>query len=298
LSPYTFLVAGKIDLSVEVCSDGRYSVAPLELKTGKKRAAGIGYHLGQLFIYTLLMADRYGTLLTKLVSVNVSPTWLLDLGVGIDKGLLYYLGEQMLLSAPCGPEISSLLMRRNELAHYLHTRTMPAPFGRLHVCERCPQLEICMLVHKAAESGTVETSGVGALFDEKTRHVSEGHLRFMAKWDRLIDLELGENGQTRKEIWTLPSAAREKLGRCIGNLMLERREDGVSGYCYRFRKRLAGGGVAVSAQAAPTLSPYSPTPSQAVATTQGLTVGDFVVLSTEDGHYGLAQGYLSVLQLP
>lgn len=62
-APYARL-AGKIDVSVEVASiDGRMRfVAPLELKGGKKHGSdGSVYHKAQVYLYMLLMTERYRT---------------------------------------------------------------------------------------------------------------------------------------------------------------------------------------------------------------------------------------------
>ena len=44
---------------------------------------------------------------------------------------------------------------------------------------------------------------------------------YFAHWTRLIDLESREGEDTVREIWTIPSAERELLGKCVPQLILK-----------------------------------------------------------------------------
>lgn len=141
-----------------------------------------------------------------------------------------------------------------------------------------------MVVHKSSEGGTVESSGLGDTFTRTTAHVSEEHAAFLRLWDRIVDLEAAEN--VRQQPWLHTSAEQERRGRCLADMVLERQEAAAGAFLYTFRKRLS------------PLEQASPTSQSSRTSLLDLfeaTRGDFVTLSTEDGHYGVARG--SIVEL-
>ncbi|KAL1918139.1 uncharacterized protein VTP21DRAFT_3405 [Calcarisporiella thermophila] len=260
-----FGLKGNIDASIQVEEqDGTRRTAPFELKTG--RSSKVMSHRAQTLLYTLLMSDRYDTDITS--------------------GILYYLktGETIRIRA-VRDEIRGIIIGRNEVAqHIVNKAKLPAMIKNLHECQKCYTMDACLLFHKAIERGTAISSGLGALFDRKTAHLEERHVTFFEKWERLISLEEGELVRSRREIWNMHSSDREKLGRCWSNLYLVEQaqlsKTGVSRFSYKFRRRVPTNkeGVQLS-----FLNSY-------------INVGDPIVVSSEDGHYALAIGFVTSLQ--
>jgi DNA replication ATP-dependent helicase Dna2 len=54
---------------------------------------------------------------------------------------------------------------------------------------------------------------LGEVFNDKTEHLTQKHALFFEKWEKLISLEEQDLARFRREIWTLTSEMREKLGR-------------------------------------------------------------------------------------
>ncbi|SJX65083.1 related to DNA2-DNA helicase [Sporisorium reilianum f. sp. reilianum] len=217
------------------------SVVPLELKTGRAEVVSTE-HRAQTMLYTLMMSDRYG--------------------VRVSDGLLYYSksGELHRISRSRN-EVRSLIIGRNELAHYLRhdasrlrkpkveeaeeeaAPVLPPTIDSEHKCRRCYAVDGCMLFRRAVEN-VVEPSeanvgdigGGGAsrtgkvlarrtpiadVFEQKTDHLTDVHLDFFRKWDRLLNLEEEDAVRIRREMWTMTAEQREKVGRCFGNMRLD-----------------------------------------------------------------------------
>uniref|UniRef100_V5EZ47 DNA replication ATP-dependent helicase/nuclease DNA2 n=2 Tax=Kalmanozyma brasiliensis (strain GHG001) TaxID=1365824 RepID=V5EZ47_KALBG len=210
------------------------SVVPLELKTGRAEVVSTE-HRAQTMMYTLMMSDRYG--------------------VRVDDGLLYYSksGELHRISRSRN-EVRSLVIGRNELAHYLRhdmtrlrkpdagasnepVQVLPPTIDSEHKCRRCYAVDGCMLFRRAIED-VVEPSEVARsapksgrmlsrrtpiadVFEQKTEHLTNIHLEFFRKWDRLLNLEEEDAVRFRKEMWTMTAEQREKVGRCFGNMRLD-----------------------------------------------------------------------------
>ena len=105
-------------MSVEAkTADGRF-VAPLELKGGKRHGQESSiFHKAQVYLYMLLMAERYR-----------QP---------VDKGLLFYLAEQMEGLKKDANVLRSLIVNRNQVARHLATNTLPPPIRDSYQCSRC-----------------------------------------------------------------------------------------------------------------------------------------------------------------
>ena len=147
------------------------------------------------------------------------------------------------------------------------------------------QQSLCMVVHKATEAGTSASCGIGdEAWERLTGHVSDEHATFLRAWDHIVDLEAAE--YVREQPWLHTSAEQEKRGRCLSDMVLERQEVSNGAYLYHFRKRL------VQPDAA---SPTSQSSRTSLLDLFEVTRGDFVSLSTEDGHYGVARGSVADL---
>ncbi|KAF9939937.1 Tripartite DNA replication factor [Mortierella alpina] len=295
-----FGLKGKIDASVQVIvktskknegAEGvetRILTVPFELKTGKK--SNVVSHRAQTMLYTLLMTDRY----------DVDVQW----------GLLFYLktGEFIRVPAP-HDEIRTILMQRNEIAFYEEQKLALPPMAKsTSTCRRCFSFSSCTVLHKLLEDGTGETSGIGTMFDEATDHLNETHAEFMRKWNRLLALEQGDVAKFQSQIWTMLSAERLAAGNCFSNLQLiEELDDNgrdihdrrgselasvaaFTGHRYRFKL------------STPMASPSQQTLSQTLRggntlLSSNISVGDPIVVSSENQHYALAIGQVLDLSL-
>ncbi|CAM6090769.1 unnamed protein product [Calypogeia fissa] len=207
-------------------------------------------------------------------------------------GLLYYLHTNQTQGVEAHPpELAGLMMQRNEHAHNLlkasFNQHLPPMLQDSQKCQTCQQLDICTIYHKAQEGGTQHSSGLGELFERSTSHLSKSHLHFFQQWDRLIDLEARKGFASHSEIWRMPSGKREEQGRCISSLVLDTSEENdneqrssKNSFDYRFRRATSNGET----------SSHVTQSSQTSLQSRSFTCGDYVILSTENGHSGVAGG--------
>ena len=181
-------------------------------------------------------------------------------------------------------ELRHMIMQRNELACYIRERlSLPLMLKNSHQCSRCYAKTTCFLYHKLLEDGDGETSGMRNKFDDVCRHLTPNHQSFFKKWDQLLTQEEGEIMKFRRELWTMTSITREKVGRCFSSVVLDAaiNTDDTSGsrisrFKYVFKKYESS-------------SSFSFTESQ-------IAVGEPIVISDEKGHFALAKGYVTELQ--
>lgn len=307
---------GNVDATVQVTTasrpgapDLRNLIVPFEVKTG--RTTHSAAHRAQTALYTLLMSDRYD--------------------ISVEAGILYYLeSSAMSRIAPPLNEIRQMIQQRNRLAAYIFRARnpldnedaiedgaplpsqqntdsgLPSMLRNPYKCGRCYAQQSCFNYHALVEGGNADSAGM--IDDNKKNHSSTwkeamGHLlldgrdaaigiatrKWFAKWDRLLTFEEADQARFRKELWTMSSVDREAAGRCFGRLHLVKdmtatstgsQFDGVEGsggkinrFTYTFAR----------AQASPGASFM-----------QGsqLTLGEPVVVSSEQGQWALANGYL------
>ncbi|KAF9434804.1 Tripartite DNA replication factor [Entomortierella beljakovae] len=295
-----FGLKGKIDASIQITlnttiknqgSSTVYSktlTVPFELKTGKK--SNVVSHRAQTMLYTLLLSDRYD--------------------INVQLGLLFYLksGEFIQVPAP-HDEMRTILMQRNEIAFYEDDKvSLPPMLKSTQVCRRCFSFSSCTVLHKLMEDGTPDTSGLGTVFEEATDHLNETHSEFFRKWNRLLSLEQGDVAKFQSQIWSMLLAERRSAGNCLGNMLLMR-ESGVppiseeggddleittSGRFARHRYKFKMG------------APHIPQSQQTLSQTlrgghsllsSNISVGDPIVVSSEQQHYALAIGHVIDMSL-
>jgi len=202
------------------------SIVPIELKTGKWRDVG---HDAQVFLYTLMIGERYGA---------VSPF-----------GVLHYTndgqneeGESKVMSTH-PRELGFLIQQRNRLAAVLHPTPEMASRDALERrshgtarigngklpkmqpqewCERCFARDECFTLHRALEAGNGETSELGELFETCTTHLTPKHEAFLRRWLHLIDLESSENLRKRATPWLSVELVNRRDGFAIDELRLLR----------------------------------------------------------------------------
>ena len=206
----------------------------------------------------------------------------MDQDVDIACGILYYMQTSEISSIrSIRHELVPMIIQRNEIASYVRQRTkLPEMLRRPYTCGKCYAATPCFLYHKLIDDGNGETSAMGDKFEDIVRHLNKEHQQFFRKWDDLLTKEEADIVKVRKELWTMQSEEREKVGRCFGDLVVEPgsfRSVEDSSKINRFRY---------------TLIKYSPKPGFTFAESQ-LVLGEPIVISDEQGHFALANGYVT-----
>ncbi|KFY38772.1 hypothetical protein V495_06389 [Pseudogymnoascus sp. VKM F-4514 (FW-929)] len=257
---------GNIDATVQVTMQDanaktrRTLTVPFEVKTGKNANAS---HRAQTALYNLLLSDRYD--------------------IDIAYGILYYMETSETIRIPAiRHELRHMIMQRNELACFVRERhaQLPPMLKKENLCNRCYAKTTCFIYHKLADDGDGETSGMKGKFDEVVKHLTPQHKEFFLKWDDLLTKEEKESLKFRRELWTMLSSEREKLGRCFSNVIIEpgsAYEEQDNPKINRFRYTLIRQDEAVNS---------SFLESQ-------ITIGEPIVISDEKGHFALANGYVT-----
>eukprot|EP00050_Salpingoeca_kvevrii_P020096 m.94370 g.94370 ORF g.94370 m.94370 type:complete len:1178 (+) comp8712_c0_seq8:100-3633(+) len=271
-----FGLKGIIDASVKLSahSHPRALNVPLELKTGKPMGMGSPEHRAQVILYTLLMSDRYAE--------------------HVNRGLLLYLkSEKMIGILAPHDDVRMLVLARNRLATYLKAWTShkyPVMIQNSFVCKRCPMLDECLFVHAAIENGDASTSGIPALFIDRTSHLDDRHLSYFKLWHNLMTLEEQTAEASKTDIWLSDPQHEEANGQCLCNLSCVQTAAGSIGPSaskaqYEFQRTAT--------------SPTSPSPTSASPAPFRITQflpGEAVVLScVSHTQYGLAIGNVAAL---
>ncbi|CZT07936.1 related to DNA helicase [Rhynchosporium agropyri] len=255
---------GNIDATVQVTmQDGkeqRTLTVPFEVKTGKNPSAA---HRAQTALYNLLLSDRYD--------------------IEIAYGILYYMETSETIRIPAiRHELRHMIMQRNELACFVRERhaQLPPMLKKENMCNKCYAKVPCFIYHKLADDGNGETSGLKAKFDEVVKHLTPKHKEFFLKWDDLLTKEEKESLKFRRELWTMLSSEREKLGRCFSNVIIEpnsahEEKDDPKINRYRY-----------------SLVKPDPPPGFSFLDSQ-IIVGEPIVISDEKGHFALANGFVT-----
>ncbi|KAF9898239.1 Tripartite DNA replication factor, partial [Lobosporangium transversale] len=220
-------------------------------------------------------------------------------------------GELIRVNAP-HDQIRAILFQRNEIAAYEEQKlSLPPMVQDSQKCGRCFSFSSCTVLHKLLEDGTAESSGLGAMFDEVTDHLSSTHAEFLRKWNRLLALEQGDVAKFQSQIWSMLSVDRQASGNCFSNLELieEPKESNnrprdlssskdiefsMSGRFARHQYRFKLG--------APPSSLSQQTLSQTLRgglslLSSNISVGDPIVVSSEGNHFALAMGYVLDMSL-
>lgn len=199
-------------------------------------------------------------------------------------GILYYLETSDTSRIPAiRNDIIHMIIKRNELACYVRDRIeLPPMLKEDFKCQKCYAQEACFLYEKLVEdgSGALLNKKAKERYDELTKSQKPADQEFMKKWDTLLTKEESDMMKFRRELWTMLSKEREKLGRCFSEVMLEpgssheeKTGQKINRYSYTFIKQQPKPG-------------FSFTESQ-------LIVGEPIVISDEQGHFALANGYVT-----
>lgn len=273
---------GNIDATIQVTMQddqgSRTLTVPFEVKTGKNSSNAA--HVAQTALYNLLLSNRYG-IYCSLESHNAILT---QTDVDIAYGVLYYLETSDISRIPAiRNNVIHMIIKRNELACYVRDRIeLPPILKEDFKCQKCYAQEPCFLYDNLVEDGKGEVLNKKAKerYDELVKPLKPSHQEFMKKWDTLLTKEETDMMKFRRELWTMLSTEREKLGRCFSNVILEpgsghQEKNGqkINRYSYTFIKQQPKPG-------------FSFTESQ-------LIIGEPVVVSDEQGHFALANGYVT-----
>ena len=196
--------------------------------------------------------------------------------------------------------MGDLLRARNLVAHYLSQSLnidgsirLPKPGGKPIVCQHCVYDRSCVFYNKAIENGSEAGSDrFRGRYDTMTNHLSPTHLEYFRLWDKLIELEQQAGAQTFA--WRLPPQEREKSGRALCSLRLEKFEElSPSLFEYTFRREGSSSHLSESDDSGEVLKQSSEDrPDRAIS---GLAPGDYVILSTMEGIVHLGRGPLRAI---
>jgi DNA replication ATP-dependent helicase Dna2 len=221
--------------------------------------------------------------MVSILPVAINPG-LTQVDVNIAYGILYYLETSDISRIPAvRNDIIHMIIKRNELAHYVRDRVeLPPVLKEDFKCQKCYAQEPCFLYDNLVEGGKGEQLNTKAKerYDELVKPLKPSHQEFMKNWDNLLTKEETDMMKFRRELWTMLSTEREKLGRCFSNVILEpgsgheeKNGQKINRYSYTFIKQ-------------------QPKPSFSFTESQ-LTIGEPVVVSDEQGHFALANGYVT-----
>lgn len=252
-----FGLRGLIDVVIEArLANGTKLVVPLEIKTGKEYIT----NRAQVSLYTLLVRDRYDVH-TDMLS------------------LVYTKTEAAYFDALKRNDLRLLVNIRNRLSQYLTYSVSRLPKIKQQAsCERCFNLTECMVLHKLADDGKAEDSGIEkSIYDGITSHLGkDSYSDFFKCWNDAISKEEGLINSFKRDLWCLSSKEREDNGgKCIGGLhVLQSIETSNHRYLYTFERDSS---------------------HRSMLLTQ-LSKHDRVILSDENGKYGLAYGFIENLR--
>ncbi|KAL7061666.1 hypothetical protein AAHC03_0874 [Spirometra sp. Aus1] len=290
-------VKGKIDMTVSCSPAGLNSskestdrplMIPFELKTG--RPSYSFEHIGQVLLYTLMLADRYADRLNTSDGMDVGTC-----------GWLAYLREpasdrhanpqNRAIIRPSAPSFRGLIQTRNRLADAVQQvisleklrssawrPSLPSHIGQMRICSSCPQQLTCGLFLNKPTIGNAE-SEVEQLLRSRCSHLSASHVEFFCHWSRLQLLEHATASRLDSVVAEIVgsnlSSTESAPPGCIRGLVLEQTsrstEPGSDDYLIRLRKN-DGNPIQLKA----------------------CSVGDFVIVSSDDGrHVGLCLATIS-----
>lgn len=258
---------GNIDATVQVTVKNgpvrRTLTVPFEVKTGKNVSEN---HQAQTMLYNLLLSDRYD--------------------IEIVYGILYYMETSLTKIIPAvRNELRHMIKQRNQLACHIRERSVQLPPMKRnkHACGKCYAQTSCFVYHRLADDGDGETSGLSEKFDQVVKHLTPTHKEFFLKWEALLTKEERESQKLRRELWTMLSHEREKLGRCFANVIIEegsasevQQNQKINRFHYTFLKEDAP-------------HAFSFVDSQ-------IAIGEPIVISDEQGHFALALGFVTAVR--
>ncbi|GMF13938.1 unnamed protein product [Phytophthora lilii] len=194
-------------------AQAKSSVLPLELKTGSKKYAGVE-HQGQVILYTLLLNERYRQRCQQGLLIYVPP---------IETNRITAMATHIRGLIMARNNYASAIAKVKAIGSFTSSQVFPPMIRNRRDCERCFQVNECVLHHAATENGTEESSGLDELFGSMTKHLSEADLSYFKQWNRLIDLEQQHAEKNLRALWLQVGLKRElaqESSTCIAHLKL------------------------------------------------------------------------------
>ena len=235
------------------------------------------------------MVSSIGQVLSSVLDERLIREWGLYSDVEVASGILYYMETSSVSRVrSLRHEIRHLLIQRNALACHLRDRLQPLPpmlNDRAHTCKKCYARVSCFVYQKLGSAGEHMGQELNPQlkedFDAVVGHLTPKHQTFFRHWDELLTREEADVFKYRRELWTMLSEERERLGRCFSNVIIQPGsivEDVDAPKIYRYQ-----------------YSFIKPTPETLVFSfmESQLTVGEPIVVSDEQGHFALANGYVT-----
>ena len=195
---------------------------------------------------------------------------------------------------------------------------LPPMIQNANLCKSCSSQAACFMYTKAEEPALGQPQGsspMAELFRSRTKHLTPADTKFFWHWDRLLDMESSEMLGNRLEVWSMSSRDRERLGKCFSHMELRQHSQGADPTIAPSPGMSNSAKAAVAAGSSPSaLDPCSPAIEQPRTSTShwyrfhtlpfpdrsprtsffdlSISKGDLVVISSEDGYYGLGQGFV------
>ncbi|RUS89795.1 hypothetical protein EGW08_002498, partial [Elysia chlorotica] len=160
---------------------------------------------------------------------------------------------------------------------------LPEPINNEQACRKCAHLLTCSIYQRSEKTELRADHAMSSLVPEALAHLGDTDLTYFLHWVLCLDVERQESEHKQlQQIWGSSSRQRESEGECISNLIITGSELGVP----ESQSFNDGQGCSL------TFSRHSSYPGSALNTV-GLTAGDMVVLSSEDGRLiALATGFV------
>lgn len=257
-----FGIKGIADVTLKANLEGDLSngqfLLPMEIKTSRPYLS----HQAQAALYSLLFKDRY--------NVDISSFL-----------LVYTLEEGSTTKHDISvPDLKSLVNLRNRISSYLQPGRRELPdLMRQQKCDNCIIQQSCMTLNFLTENGSAESSGLNeGAYELLTEHLVDKpqYAQFYKYWDNLLSKEEEFMARFNKDLWVLTASEREnEQGKALAKLVIARSSESESdkyGFHYTFQRQS-------NVQSAPMDS------SQ-------VAKYDKVIVSDENGHFALAQGFV------
>lgn len=208
------IARGTLALSSSVSASGQNATGspcliPVELKTGKWKAAQSINHRAQVILYllTILLRER-GSFVSGASGagsdiINMTHDKLPQSDeLASMEGLLLYLGSleaaRVDVISPAWDEIKGLVLSRNNLAQYLGAikpaaniklMQLPPMHSDQRECTYCFQAAECMTYKAIQDDGPTPPGVQTDLFDFSLRHISPLYLSYIRHWESMLALE-------------------------------------------------------------------------------------------------------------
>ena len=287
-------------------------VTPFEVKTGRTTQSPA--HRAQTALYTLLLSDRYDVTVKAGILYYLESSNMTRIAPPVNEIRQMVQERNRLASYIFKAKYPAKTETREiEPAHSQESEQsgLPPLLRSAFKCGRCYAQQSCFTYHALVEDGSADTAGmvddgkknhakvwqeaVGHLLDTNDKPKAQALRSWFSKWDRLLTFEESESSRFRKELWTMASSEREESGRCFGNLVIAQDltstaaavssnvVDGIEGSGGKINRftYVLGHAQSGSAQSGASFAEGSQ-----------LTIGEPIVVSSEQGQWALANGYV------